>query len=31
MKFTTDMFLDEFQKFAAFSGDVFPEVCYENE
>lgn len=31
MKFTTDMFLDEFQKFSAFSGDVFPEVCYEDE
>lgn len=31
MKFTTDMFLDEFQKFAAFSGDAFPEVCYEDE
>ena len=30
MKFTTDMFMDEFQKFAAFSGGVFPEVCYED-
>lgn len=30
MKFTTDMFIDEFQKFAAFSGDAFPEVCYED-
>lgn len=30
MKFTTDMFADEFQKFAAFSEGVFPEVCYEN-
>lgn len=30
MKFTTDMFADEFQKFAAFSRGVFPEVCYED-
>ena len=30
MKFTTDMFIDEFRKFAAFSDRVFPEVCYED-
>lgn len=30
MKFTTDMFIDEFQKFAAFSENAFPEVCYED-
>lgn len=30
MKFTTDMFMDEFQKFAAFSDEIFPEVCYED-
>lgn len=30
MKFTTDMFFDEFQKFAAFSDGFFPEVCYED-
>lgn len=30
MKFTTDIFIDEFQKFAAFSDGVFPEVCYED-
>ena len=30
MKFTTDMFVNEFKKFAAFSDGVFPEVCYEN-
>lgn len=30
MKFTTDMFMDEFQKFATFSDGVFPEVCYED-
>ncbi len=30
MKFTTDMFAGEFQKFAAFSEGVFPEVCYED-
>lgn len=26
MKFTTDMFIDGFQKFAAFSEDAFPEA-----
>ena len=30
MKFTTDMFIDEFQKFAAFSDGIFPEVCYDD-
>ena len=30
MKFTTDMFADELQKFAAFNEGVFPEVCYED-
>lgn len=30
MKFTTDMFVDEFHKFADFSNGVFPEVCYED-
>lgn len=30
MKFTTDMFIDEFQKFAVFSEEAFPEVCYED-
>lgn len=30
MKFTTDMFMDEFQKFSAFSDGIFPEVCFED-
>lgn len=30
MKFTPDMFIDEFQKFSAFSNGIFPEVCYED-
>ena len=31
MKFTCDMFEDEFQKFANYSANVFPEVHYEEE
>ncbi len=30
MKFTTDMFMDQFQKFAVFSDGVFPEVRYDD-
>lgn len=30
MKFTTDMFIDEFQKFATFSDGIFPEVYYDD-
>lgn len=30
MKFTNDMFVDEFQKFASFTESVFPEVRYED-
>lgn len=29
MKFTTDMFEDELQKFADYSDSIFPEVHYE--
>ncbi len=31
MKFTCDMFEDEFQKFANYSANIFPEVHYEEE
>ena len=31
MKFTTDMFADEFHKFADYSASIFPEVHYEED